>query len=153
MPKQTHNNLIRDILSDLAVELEDEFKRNFERKAFFDKKWKPSPHGLIDSGDLRESITGTAHSDCVEISSDAPYAAIHNEGGRIQVTARMKAWAWHKYKETHKSVYEAIGKMRVGSYIEIPQRQFIGDHPAVDRAVEEIITENVDRYLDSLLDQ
>ncbi|MBR6131184.1 MAG: hypothetical protein IKQ20_04925, partial [Bacteroidales bacterium] len=76
MPKQTHNNLIRDILSDLAVELEDEFKRNFERKAFFDKKWKPSPHGLIDSGDLRESITGTAHSDCVEISSDAPYAAI-----------------------------------------------------------------------------
>ncbi len=65
----------------------------------------------------------------------------------------MKAWAWHKYKETHKSVYEAIGKMRVGSYIEIPQRQFIGDHPAVDRAVEEIITENVDRYLDSLLDQ
>lgn len=134
-----HNNLIRDILSDIAVELEDEFKRNFERKAFFDKKWKPSPHGLIDSGDLRESITGTAHSDCVEISSDAPYAAIHNEGGRIQVTARMKAW--HKYKETHKS------------YIEIPQRQFIGDHPAVDRAVEEIITENVDRYLDSLLDQ
>lgn len=29
MPKQTHNDLLRDILSDIAVELEDEFKRNF----------------------------------------------------------------------------------------------------------------------------
>ena len=152
MPKQTHNDLIRDILSDLAVELEDEFKRNFERKAFFDQKWKPSPHGLIESGDLRDSITAETHSDRVVIYSDADYAEIHNEGGRIQVTARMKAWAWHRYKETHKSIYEAIGKMRVGSYIEIPKRQFIGDHPVVDKAVEDIIVENVDRYLDSLLD-
>ena len=150
MPK---NDLVHNILSDIAVELEDEFKRNFERKAFFDAKWKDSPHGLIESGDLRDSITGEAHSDYAEISSDAPYAEIHNEGGRIQVTARMKAWAWHKYKETHKELYASIGKMRVGSYIEIPKRQFIGDHPVVDKAVEDIIVENVDRYLDSLLEQ
>ena len=147
-----HNDLIHDILSDIAVELEDEFKRNFERKAFFDSKWKNSPHGLIESGDLRDSITGTALSDRTVISSDAEYAEIHNEGGRIQVTARMKARAWHKYKETNKELYASIGKMRVGSFIEIPKRQFIGDHPAVDKAVEDIITENVDRYLDSLMD-
>ena len=153
MPKHTHNDLIRDILSDIAVELEDEFKRNFERKAFFDKKWKPSPHGLIDSGDLRDSIAAEAHTDSVVIYSDADYAEIHNEGGRIQVTARMKAWAWHKYKETNKELYASIGKMRVGSFIEIPKRQFIGDHPVVDKAVEDIITENVGRYLDSLLNQ
>ena len=64
----------------------------------------------------------------------------------------MKAWAWHKYKETNKELYASIGKMRVGSFIEIPKRQFIGDHPVVDKAVEDIITENVDRYLDSLMD-
>ena len=31
----------RKILNDLRVELSDEFDRNFQRKAFFDKSWPP----------------------------------------------------------------------------------------------------------------
>lgn len=35
------NQLKRNILSDMRVELKEEFDRNFERKAFFTRKWKP----------------------------------------------------------------------------------------------------------------
>ena len=38
------NKLKADILSDMRVELSDEFDRNFERKAFFSDKWKPRAH-------------------------------------------------------------------------------------------------------------
>ena len=36
-------NLFTKILTDLKVELADEFDRNFERKAFFGKAWKRTP--------------------------------------------------------------------------------------------------------------
>lgn len=35
--------LKRNILSDMRVELTEEFDRNFERKAFFTHKWKSEP--------------------------------------------------------------------------------------------------------------
>lgn len=35
------DQLKRNILSDMRVELAEEFDRNFERKAFFTRKWKP----------------------------------------------------------------------------------------------------------------
>ena len=38
------SKLKSDILSDMRVELSDEFDRNFERKAFFSDKWKPRAH-------------------------------------------------------------------------------------------------------------
>lgn len=33
-------NIIKNILTDVKVELSAEFDQNFTRKAFFDKKWK-----------------------------------------------------------------------------------------------------------------
>ena len=36
-----HKKIEADILSDLRVELTEEFDRNFERKGFFSDKWKP----------------------------------------------------------------------------------------------------------------
>ena len=34
------NKLKADILNDMRTELADEFDKNFDRKAFFTKKWK-----------------------------------------------------------------------------------------------------------------
>ena len=34
-------------MRDLKVELDDEFDRNFERKAFFDRPWAPLPSGAV----------------------------------------------------------------------------------------------------------
>ena len=38
--------------------------------------------------------------DGVRFSSYVPYAAIHNEGGKITVTGKMKKFFWAKFKET-----------------------------------------------------
>ena len=104
--EQKVKRFIRFTLKDIGVELKEEFDRNFEREAFFNERWARRKHrddesrGLLTrSGDLRrsvkEGVTQTDHS--VIFSSDLPYAAIHNKGGTITVTARMKKYFWYRY--------------------------------------------------------
>lgn len=102
--------IIKNILRDIQVELTDEFDQNFERQAFFSEAWqrRKSPirnEGraiLTDTGQLRRSIKSRTTDNSVIFYTDLPYAEIHNEGGEIIVTQRMKRFFWHKY-------YEATG--------------------------------------------
>ena len=103
------NIVIKRILRDIAVELSDEFDKNFERQAFFSEAWqrrvsptRPGGHILVDSGTLRRSVLSRSDSNSITFYSTLPYAAIHNEGGEIVVTARMKRFFRAK-------AYEAAG--------------------------------------------
>ncbi|KAA6304938.1 hypothetical protein EZS27_043411, partial [termite gut metagenome] len=93
-------------LEDIKVELDEGFDRNFERKAFFDKKWPERKYDdtkgslLVRSGALRRSISSLRSGAELTYSSDKPYARIHNEGGEIKVTKKMKKFFWAKYRET-----------------------------------------------------
>lgn len=95
--------LTKHILKDIKVELKDEFDKNFERKAFFNEKWArrkyPYPNGTLmaRSGNLRKSIKATISANGISFTSDLPYAAIHNEGGEITVTRKMKGFFWKMY--------------------------------------------------------
>ena len=59
-----NNDFLNNVMRDLKVELDDEFDRNFERKAFFDRPWAPlSPNYnpsegsmLMRTGALRRSL-------------------------------------------------------------------------------------------------
>lgn len=89
--------VIGRILKDIRIGIGDEFDQNFERQAFFTKAWarrrsplRPGGHILIDTGALRKSISSRSDESSITFYSDLPYAAIHNEGGEIKVTARMK---------------------------------------------------------------
>lgn len=99
-------HFIRLTLKDIKVKVGEEFDRNFEREAFFIDKWARRKHNddqsrrlLTQSGKLRHSIkeevTTTDHS--VIFTSSVPYAAIHNEGGTITVTRKMKKYFWYRY--------------------------------------------------------
>ena len=101
--------IMRKILRDIKVDLTDQFDRNFERESFFGEGWarRKSPtrgegHILVSSGALRRSITSRSDDTSITFYSSLPYAAIHNDGGEIKVTRRMKSFFWHKY-------YEAVG--------------------------------------------
>lgn len=100
------SSCFRDILNDLRVELSDEFDRNFERGSFFGtQKWPRSTRPgakspLVDSGALRRSIRGRVSGNSVSFSSSLPYASIHNEGGIITVTTRMKRYFWARHIES-----------------------------------------------------
>ena len=96
--------IFKSILRDIKVELGDEFDRNFEREAFFSQSWarrksptRPGGHILVDTGALRRSVRSEIRESSIVFFSDLPYAAIHNEGGGIMVTARMKLYYCYRH--------------------------------------------------------
>ena len=103
-------DLINNIVQDVAVDLTQAFDRNFERKAFFDKAWKKTNHPnskgslLLRSGRLRKSIKKRADKTGVTWRSSLPYASIHNEGGEIVVTQKMKSFFWAMYYKNANAV-------------------------------------------------
>lgn len=139
-------DILKNILSDIKIELTEEFDRNFEREAFFSKPWKPSTHGLQLSGNLRKSISSKVQGKNVVFTSQLPYSSIHNEGGTIRVTAKMKGFFFAKYKETGDPLYKALALKKIGSKITMPKRQFIGDSPETRKAIEDIIHEDMDEH-------
>jgi phage gpG-like protein len=103
---QNFESFFRNILKDLKVELDDEFDRNFERKAFFDEywpqtKWPVSRGSLMNrtsgGGGLRGSISSKIEADAIVWRSSKEYSVIHNDGGDITVTAAMISFFWAMY--------------------------------------------------------
>ena len=175
--------VFRSILTDIKVELGDEFDQNFERQGFFSEKWarRKSPvrnEGraiLTNTGQLRRSIQSRTTENSITFYSDLPYAEIHNEGGEIKVTERMKRFFWHKYMtaagvlvwarrkdgslrrdkntraiKTEAEFWRAMALMKVGSTIKIPQRKFLGTSPEVEAAVREIVEDNLNEYINNI---
>ena len=107
-------------LEDIKVEFDEEFDRNFERKAFFDEKEWPERKfddgvgSLMQrTGGLRGSIRSRKRRDELVYSSSKPYAQIHNEGGEIKVTRKMKKYFLARYlKEAKYSKSEKQEKKR-----------------------------------------
>lgn len=170
--------VIRRILSDIRVELGDEFDRNFERQAFFSEAWarrksptRPGGTILVDTSTLRRSIKSRTTDDSITFYTELPYAAIHNDGGEIVVTEKMKRYFWHKYYEatgsfgrkkngqrrndkrtrqlsTEADFWRFMALKRAGTTIRIPRRRFLGTGPEVERIVREIIEDNLNEYFD-----
>lgn len=148
------DEFLSNILSDLKVDLGDEFDRNFERKAFFDQPWPQTKMvnnkgSLMNrTGDLRKSIMLDIGSDGLEFYSSLPYAALHNQGGKLTVTVAMKKYFWAMYYELGEKsdqalAYKYMAFLKVGSEINIPQRQFIGQHPEVNKSIEMVVDNSV----------
>lgn len=150
------NKLKADILDDLRVELSDEFDRNFERKGFFSEKWKPRAHNyprgslLMQSGAMRRSTRGEVSGNGVRFTSSEPYTTVHNEGGTITVTGKMKRFFWAKFKETGEVGWRYMALMRVGKVIKIPQRRFIGDGEDTRKIIKGVIDDNLKRLVNDL---
>ena len=164
-------------LDDIKVEFDEEFDRNFERKAFFDEKQWPERKfddgigSLMQrTGGLRGSIRSRKRRGALVYSSSKPYARIHNEGGEIRVTRKMKGWFWHKLKETQgkyqykkdgekrnnkrnrdlselEIFYRSMALKKVGTVIHMPERRFIGNGRNTDRIIRTIVEMNVEDYL------
>lgn len=171
--------LKRRILRDIGVEVAEENDRNFETQSFFGQAWQrhKSPlrqggHILVKSGDLRRSIRSVTDENSVTFVTDRPYAAIHNEGGEIKVTAKMKRFFWHMYYQTNGGLgrrkdgtlrqdkrnarltteaefWKHMALMKVGTAIKIPRRRFLGKHPEMEKRVVAIIEKRLNEYFDN----
>lgn len=132
------------MMEKIAKDIGDEFDQNFERKAFFDKKWRDRKYknkgSLMNiSGNLRFSIEQNrkVYGNTIEWSSSLPYAKIHNEGGVIvqKPTKLQREFYWGKFRETKNPMYKASALAKEVR-IPIPRRQFIGYHKDIDKIVE-----------------
>lgn len=169
--------VIDQSLEDIKVELDEEFDRNFQRKAFFDEKQWPERKfddgvgSLMQrTGGLRGSIRSRRRKDELVYSSSKPYARIHNEGGEIRVTRKMKGYFFGKAKEARgkyqykkngerrgnkrnrelsekEQFYLAMALKKVGSVIQMPERRFIGHGRATDRIIRDIVEMNFEDYI------
>lgn len=172
--------LISDSLKDIKVELDDEFDKNFTRKAFFSRAWQRRKRDdgkgslLIRKGNLRRSIRSRLNNTRLAYSSSQVYAAIHNEGGEITITKKMKRFFWAKYYEAAGGVtysvntksmnntkrnrgltdeaefFKSMALKRVGDKIVIPQRQFIGSSRETDKIIREIVDSNIQSLVSRL---
>lgn len=159
-------DFIKNILSDVRIDLTDEFDRNFERKAFFDKAWEntkiPNRRGsvMMRTGKLRRSVRSKQTNNEITWSSSLPYASLQNEGGEVIVTEKMKRFFWAMFYKANGAVtkgskgernkkltaeaatWKALALQKVGAKMKIKQRQFIGDHPQVRQRIEHVVDLN-----------
>ena len=179
MANESIKALMRRMLKDIRIDVASEFDRNFETQSFFGQAWQRhrSPtrqggHILMKTGALRRSIAAKTDDSGITFSSDLPYAAIHNEGGDIKVTRRMKAYFWAMYYKangglgrrkdgtlrkdkrneqltTEAEFWKRMALMKVGSVIKMPQRRFIGNHPDLEENVKAIIKSRTEEFLNN----
>lgn len=180
--KPETRRILERILNDIRVEMTDEFDQNFEREAFFSEAWarrkgpmRPDGHILVDKGRLRRSIQSRTTENSIIFFTNEPYAAIHNEGGEIVVTKKMKRYFWRKYydavgafdrkkdgtRSNDKRTLQLAGEAefwkfmalkKVGTTIKIPRRRFLGTSPEVEDAVRGIIEKNLRGYIEETID-
>lgn len=86
---------LKEFIVVAGVEAKNHFVKSFSNQGFTDEtlvKWTPRKRNtdrgryiLVKSGNLRRSIRIMSRSlNAITIGSDLPYAAVHNDGGRIR---------------------------------------------------------------------
>lgn len=171
------DKILQKILQDVKVELTEKFDRNFSQGGFFGNKWKPKKDGtashLYKSGALRQSLTSRIDGDTIVFTSTTPYAAIHNEGGDITVTPKMKKFFWAKAYEAQgktftkagkrsksktaekwnrqAEIYKGLALKKVGSKITIPQRQFAGEYSGMQERIEQIAKQVIEEEIKNIV--
>lgn len=165
----TFKKCLNNIAKDIAVNALDEFDLNFERGGFFGKKWKDSSRvskhnakykkkrkTLIQTGTLRRSlrkrIMQNGGNPKIKIFADGvKYAKIHNEGGKINQTVTVPEFKRKAHTRKIKGKTQKVKAHTVGSHTKrlnytMPKRQFLGNHPGMDKQIEKIINDNLKEY-------
>lgn len=157
------NIFFNNVLKDIQVELTDEFDKNFERKAFFDRPWAPLSKNyrpttgsmLLRTGALRRSLKSRISGTSIIFSSSLPYSGLQNYGGTVRQdftpSPQMRRWAWANYhglmKSGNTAEAEKYRRMALAKRIKrtftVPARPFIGEHPRVREMASSIVAEHV----------
>ncbi len=169
---QNYRSRKPEAMKAIAYIAEQFFKASFRKQEGGGKKWAARKFEmpgkqraiLLNRGKLRDSIKGTSSSNKAIISSPLPYAEIHNEGGTITITAKMRRFFWAMYykemggalnkkgnasslskgsKLMEKALPWKLLALHKGDKLHIPQRQFIYHSTELNS--------KIDRYFDKFL--
>lgn len=130
----------KELINDLLIVAEKEgldfIHRNFEKEGFMDSSftaWPQRKHP-IDYKLLRVTNTlfnsiraeSDANNFTVTFSSNEPYAQIHNEGGVIKITKKMRGHFWKMFKLTGDNKWKWMALTKKSAF-RIHKRQFMGE--------------------------
>lgn len=93
---------------------------------------------LIKSGRLRRSWRAVKNVPALNttVTTDVPYAKIHNEGGTINHAARQQVLHFNKNRFSKVRSAKYAQKVNVGAHVtRMPQRRMIGNSPVLSRKV------------------
>lgn len=133
------------------------FKETFKKKGWDGIPWQPAKHPpnygslMLRSHHLQDSIRPTEITpERIVITagnSKVQYARIHNEGGTIQLHARSETFTRNRFsKGKNKGRFSGGTKAGRGfthkaAEIQMPQRQFMGDSPLLEKQlIQDILT-------------
>ncbi|WP_166964640.1 phage virion morphogenesis protein [Yeosuana marina] len=149
--------LIKDLQSDAEKQGMDFIHNNFYQEGFTDaafEAWLPKKESdtyniLRVTNYLFNSVhVASSTQDKVVFEADAPYAAIHNEGGilNIPITERSRKFFWVMFKATGNEKWKWMALTKKDRFtIKIDKRQYMGDSETFTRdwdahVINEIIT-------------
>ena len=170
--RQLRHALERTIPLKVSVEMEEFAKENFRQGGFVDNgltPWKRTLRQSFGKGEdasrtpllsrnrnLMNSVQHRYSPFKATVYNDLEYADIHNEGGPIQVTERMKRFFWAKHIESKDQMgrespeaefWKRMALKKPGCTIRIPERHFLGPGPEVDNIVTGIIEKELDEFI------
>lgn len=135
------DTLKKDVVRYASVSGVNFFKDSFQNQGFTNEAFEawekrqndldPGRKILVSSSFLMNSIqVFDANERRITFGSDAEYAEIHNNGGRVQIniTPRSRKFFWFMFKATGITMWKALALTKKQSItITIPKRQFIGE--------------------------
>lgn len=154
---------LKPVLIDaIGIEATGFIDDNFANQGFQGETFKPwkkrakadkgkSRKILVETGALRRSFRQTNHADYTVISTDMPYAQIHNEGGEIRHKSRSVILSYATAEggklrlaktqtQAQQRQISAIRRGTIGDHTtNMPQRQFLGDSPVLQKSCEKAV--------------
>lgn len=150
--KAAENYLQKNVGDVVGTEAVKHFKQSFQNEGFTDtslQKWatrktksrlsKKILTGQGSGDHLGDSIDYKVQGKTVIVYTDKVYAQIHNEGGKIMVTPKMKKYFWAMHKQAKDAGYtdeaEQYKYMALAKEITIVQRQYIGNSTVMNNKI------------------
>lgn len=174
--------LFQQLLITIATHATAIFDKSFQTKSFAGVKWRQRTPPtikfpgamMLNSGALRRSLKYSIDGNRITWTSNLPYAKMHNSGGYIKVTPKMRRFFWAMYYQYAKRVkrgkkgqvlkasknnneiaefFKNMALKKLGSRIHIPARRFIGPCPEVRLKVQKIMDAFVKKLSDAIARQ
>ena len=129
------------VLKAMQIEADKSVQLNFQAGGRPDK-WKeklfPDGRNVLvgKSNALQKRTTSKINfaAGIVTIGNTLVYGKIHNEGGKIMKTPKMRGFFFHKFEETKNEIWLKMALSKK-DYIEIPKREYLNvpeaDYPRI----------------------
>lgn len=133
------------------------FLQSFNKEGFTDASFIPWPkrkdaagHKILSQSLILRGSLRIARADMKRVhiaaGENIPYAAIHNNGGTInvKVTEKMRRFFWYMFKKTDDDTWKwmALTKKEMLS-IRIPKRQFIGESYTLNKELDQMFIKRI----------